>query len=332
MAGSTSRLLVPDTPIGRFRIRRALGRWRIGTAYEASDPATGEASCVLTLDLKPGFGRRYAEWVELETSRCLGLDDAHMAPMDGGLIDRRLAWMALPPFRGRSLLQVTRADGPLGERRAARLGRALAQIVSVAHGKGVHLGGLRPTTVLLDSDPDHPDQPRIFDLGLERGLAEMLLRPPKAAPAYHAPDRPLGRRPRAPDDIYAIGALVYYMIVGKRPAQGAADKVASPPSWGLPEDSEAAYLDPIVLKAMAPRARERHPNAAALAESLAALAEVFALSEEAREMLGMPEPGRQSPFTRARTHPHLLHDMLGIPHTVEREPDTIDIEPPDDES
>ncbi len=323
-------LLVPDTPVGRFRIRRALGRWRIGTAYEAVDPNTGEASCVLTLDLKPGFGQRYGEWVDLETSRCLGLVDHHMAPMDGGLIDRRLAWMALPPFRGHSLLHVSRAAGALGERRAARIGCALAQMVSVAHGQGVHLGGLRPTTVLLNADPDQPDVPRIFDLGLERGLAEMLQHPPAEAPAYRAPDRPMGRRPRAPDDIYAIGALVYYMVVGTMPARGAAGKVASPPSWGLPEDSEAAYLDPIVLKAMSPRARDRHPNARSLAEALAALTEVFSLSEEAREMLGMPEPLRQTPFTRARTHPHLLHDMLGVPHTVDDDPDTVDIEPADE--
>jgi serine/threonine protein kinase len=139
---------------------------------------------------------------------------------------------------------------------------------------------------------------------------------PRPARVFWPPDRTRDRRPVGGDDIFALGALLYFMLTGNKPPRvdPEAGQVVTPPSWKLKDSELAAYLDPVVLKAMAPRPRDRYLSAHALSDALQALAEVFGLSPAAREVLGLE--GRDTPsgaFRREPTSPYLLHDLMGLP-------------------
>lgn len=330
MSTKRHHALVADTPVGgRYRVRKILGRWRIGTAYDATDGEGTRALTLLVVDLAQDRGEHYRRWIRRESERSRRLPDDLLTPLDGDLLDEETAYLVIGPFQGLSLLQVVRRDGPFSEARAARVGERLARLVARGHEAAVSLGGLRPTTVLLDGE--EATRPRVFDMGLERGLEELLAAPPQSAHAYRAPDWAPGRRPTPADDIFALGALLYYQLTGEKPPRIDPDeaRLATPPSWKRADSELCAYLDPVVLKAMAPRARDRYRDARQLADALGALGEVFRLSPAAREMLGLSGVERRSAFRRVPTDPFLLHDLLGLPpepdeeRTVEPE-DSVD--------
>ncbi len=333
MAQGHHHQLVADTPVGgRYRVRRMIGRWKVGTAYDVSAPDTPSVRTLIALDVQPGQTARYLRWVQREAQRNGPLPADLLLPIDGGHIAGEAVYMVLGPFRGRSMSQAVKKLGPFGERRVAEVGHRLARLVGAAHDGGAYLGSLRPTTVLLDPEGDDPDRPVIFDMGLSRGLADLLVNPPRPARGYWAPDRPRDARPTSADDIFGVGALLYHLLTADRPPKVDPEgvKVVTPPSWKRTDAELAAYLDPVVLRAMASRARDRYPDAHQLAEALAALSEVFGLSPAAREMLGLPS--RDGGFRREPTSPHLLHDYLGLPPehpTIDGIPE-LDLDPEDD--
>lgn len=316
-----TRIVVGATVDGRYRITRVLGRWRIGTAFEVTDVQEDERRTLLTLDLLAGRGHQYVRWVRREAARARTMPPDLLLPLGGGVLEPTVAYLVLGLFRGASLLQVVRRDGPFGERKAARVGERLARLVATAHHGGLYMGGLRPTTILLDPDGDDETRPCVFDLGLARGLAGFIADPPAPASAYLAPDRAPAGPPDAAGDVFATGALLYFMLTGQKPPAIDTDAgaLAQPPSWTRPDAPLAAYLDPVVLKAMAPRARERHSTLDDLSSALKALGEVFGLSPAAREMLGLPTPEPVAGFAREATNPYLLHDFLGLPKDEEEE-------------
>lgn len=296
---------------GRYLISNPVGRWQIGTAYAATEGRAETPRLILAMDLQRGALSQYLRWVRTEAEQARGLPEGLWVPLDGGHIFGDRVYMVLPELRGRSLSRVVGDEGSLSEERATRVAEAICRLVARAHAEGAALGCLRPSNVFLE--PGAALRPAIFDVGLARGLSRLLARPPRASASYTPPDaRP--EMPVATDDVFAIGGLLYYMLTAKKPPASDANglRVPTPPSWRRRSSELATYIDPVVMKAMAPLARDRYDYVEALADALQALVEVFRLSPDARAVLGLPgAPGSERPARH--THPHYLHDLLGIP-------------------
>lgn len=333
------RTLVPGTPVdGRFRIVRVLGRWGIGTAYLVTDAATGEERALFALLLAAGREAAYRDWVRGELARARAVsDDGLLTALAGGGTGDLGGYLVVRRPRGVALPQHLKKHGPLPGPRAVALVEALARIVRKAHEAGLFLGDLRPSTVLLE--PGDDPRPAILDLGLARGLAEYLDRPPSPAAAFCSPARRAGEPPAPADDVYGLGALLFYVSTGVAPAPdpGGGRRVPTPPSWVRPDLGVSPYIDPVVLRAMAPRPEDRFASIADLLDALAGVRELFALPPAARELLGMPTSPDTAGFSWEATSPHLLHEMLGVPQspfetadqkTIELDPD--ELEPGDD--
>jgi WD40 repeat protein len=188
-----------------------------------------------------------------------GLPFIELEYVEGGSLDRQLGGTPWPP------------------RRAAELAEALARGVAEAHRLGIVHRDLKPANVLLAAD----GTPKITDFGLAKSLAgDSGLTQTGAivgSPGYMAPEQAAGKpRDVGPAaDVYALGAILYELLTGRPPFQGAtilqtlehartAEPV--PPSRlvpGLPRDVET-----IALKCLQKEPRKRYDSAAALAEDL----------------------------------------------------------------
>jgi tetratricopeptide (TPR) repeat protein len=182
-----------------------------------------------------------------------------MEYVEGGSLARQLAGGPLPP-------------GP-----AAQLAEALARAVHHAHGQQVIHRDLKPANVLLTAD----GTPKVTDFG----LAKLLIGGPDqtqpgsilGTPNYMAPEQASGQTQRIGPavDVYALGAILYEMLTGRPPFQGAdlfaiLDQVRSqepvPPRRlqpKLPRD-----LETICLKCLEKEPGKRYTTAEALADDL----------------------------------------------------------------
>jgi serine/threonine protein kinase len=188
-------------------------------------------------------------------------------------------------------------DGtPWPARKAARLVRALARAVHHAHQCGVVHRDLKPANVLLADD----NTPKITDFGLAKLLdSSQGLTPSDVAlgtPGYMAPEQAGGQSKRVGPaaDVYALGAILYELLTGQPPFQGAtpfdvmmqvvADDPVSPRLLrpNLPRD-----LETICLKCLHKDPRQRYPSAQALANDLRR----FVADESVRARRGRPWDG-----------------------------------------
>jgi hypothetical protein len=129
-----------------------------------------------------------------------------------------VGWNAQPPYyvmeyvEGGSLETLVEQAGPLPVGEAVSIFWELATGLLHAHGKGVLHCDLKPANVLVDQD----QRPRLADFGQARLSHEQT--PALGTLFFMAPEQAdLAAVPDVRWDVYALGALLYYLLTGEPP-------------------------------------------------------------------------------------------------------------------
>src|SRR5262249_36617928 len=115
------------------------------------------------------------------------------------------------------------AGKPQPERDAAQLAELLARAVHYTHQRGILHRDLKPNNILLTTE----GKPKITDFGLAKlADADAKLSRSQAflgTPSYMAPEQAAGdsKGVGATADVYSLGAILYEMLTGRPPFQGA---------------------------------------------------------------------------------------------------------------
>jgi serine/threonine protein kinase len=157
--------------------------------------------------------------------------------------------------------------GRLPWEKVADIGVQLCSGLAAAHAQGVLHRDLKPANVLIDADGGV----RITDFGIAITHSESAADVHAGTPGYMAPEQRAGLPLGEAADVFAIGVVLYELLVGQRPFSNGVDPDAEPvrPSALVPDVH--AGLEKVVLQALSADARDRPASAAGMAERLRGL-------------------------------------------------------------
>ena len=276
-AGATIR---PSRPIGvdvpGYEILAEIGRGGMGVVYKARHIRL-DRLVALKMILAGAhasddqIARFHIEARAVARIQHPGIVQIHeVGDLDG------LPYFSLEFVPGGSLSQFINGR-PQAPRVAATMVMALCRAMAEAHARGIIHRDLKPANVLLTPD----GQPKITDFGLAKQMEGDSQQTRSGAimgtPSYMAPEQAWGQtREIGPlSDQYALGAILYEMIVGRPPFQGATpletlelvrNQEPVPPTRLQPRTP--TDLETICLKALQKDPAKRFPDAGAMAEDL----------------------------------------------------------------
>ncbi len=224
-ASNTPSAAGTGTPreFGDYELLGEIGRGGMGIVYRAQERSTGRCLALKMLLHGSFLSSAEVQRFRNESSTAAALRHPGIVPIYHVGEHQGRLFYTMPLIEGANLAEQI-AKGPLDPKVAARLLLAVAEAVAAAHSHGVIHRDLKPANVLLD---EH-QIPYVADFGLARRLGEEQLSITVTGdllgtPNYMAPEQVNGRHtlvgPLA--DIYALGAVLYAMLVGRPPFQSA---------------------------------------------------------------------------------------------------------------
>ncbi len=213
---------------GRFKVITCLGRSGLGTMYLGERINIGQRVAIKVLTdswdwVRSVEGSQRFRNVALAASRT-GQPNILEVFEAGSLPDNRL-YMVMEYIEGYNLYAELQEHGRLPVRRACRIIRAVARAVRAAHDAGIIHRDLKPLNVMFVPLPDGSGEAvQVFDFGISAWAeSEARLSDPSvfiATPEYMAPEQIRGKEATPLLDIYALGVMLYEILVGEPPFVG----------------------------------------------------------------------------------------------------------------
>ena len=323
--GLATESLVAGTQVGRYVVRRRLGRGGLGVVYLADDPTLHRLVAVKLLRPRAGGGVDN-ERLRREAQAMARVDHPNVvAVYDAGTF-QGCAFVAMQYVRGRTLADVLAERPP--ERRTLSLLREAAAGLAAVHDAGLVHRDFTPRNVLVGDD----GRVRVTDFG----LARMSCQEPAALPGgdsgggptprtaiagtlpYMAPEQHAPGSIDARADQYAFCVALWEGLCGEPPfaaeseAALAEHKRRGPPSVPrrLPPRLRA-----VLERGLAPRPEKRHEDMRQVARALAPQGGRRAAVVAVAALLiafGVCGVSRRAPAVRSASCPAAGQQLAGV--------------------
>lgn len=263
---------------GEYVIDEVVGVGGMGVVYRATQPSKARTVVVKLphpgLELDPIVRHRFR--IEaLAGARIVHRNVARV--LDSGEDDSR-PFLVMEEVAGTRLGAAARGDLALDT--ALDVIRQLLGGLAELHAAGVVHGDLKCDNVVVETEHGRL-VPRLIDFGLARVVGETAWFDPgmvAGTPEYLAPELVLGALPSVGSDLYAAGVMLFELVTGTTPFQGATiaevmhrQLTASVRAISELRPGSPPELDAIVGRALAKLPSARFEDASAMRAALAAL-------------------------------------------------------------
>jgi len=214
-----------DVIADKYVIERELGRGGMGAVFEVSHCTTGKRFAVkLLLPGLAGRGEAVSRFIR-EAQVVCRIEHPNVVEVYDVGQDDGACYMVMELLRGESLAQRLKRVSKLDPLAACRILIPVARAVSAAHAVSVIHRDLKPDNIFLCRTQGGDEVPKVLDFG----IAKLLKRPEGVAktltamgaivgtPLYMAPEQISGQEVDARTDVYALGLVLYEMLVGSTP-------------------------------------------------------------------------------------------------------------------
>jgi serine/threonine-protein kinase len=265
-----------------YAILRPVGEGGMGRVYEARHTRIGKRFALKLLH--PEYARQpeVLSRFQREAEAAASIDSPNVGDVyDIGKTADGRPLIVAEFLEGRELAEFLNERGKLEVPMAIRIARQICKALAAAHAKGIVHRDMKPENVFLTGDLASPIV-KVIDFGISKvheagGQSLTKTGMIMGTPSYMAPEQARGERVDHRADIYAVGAILYQSVTGKRPFDRG-DPTATITAVLLEEPERPCDLNPslpssleiIIQRAMAKSASDRYSSMDALEADLAA--------------------------------------------------------------
>ena len=284
------------TKLGKYLIRRELGKGAMGVVYEGFDPVIERTVAIKTIlpaqlnsaevtDVLARFKREaqaagrlnhpgivavydYGE-MEAENDYTMVAGASGQAPQG-----QRVAFIAMEFVKGRELRDYFEANERFALKEVGRIMRDILDALEHAHSKGVTHRDMKPANLIMLPD----GKVKVADFGIARIETSELTQAGTimGTPSYMSPEQFMGQTVDGRSDIFSCGVILYQFLTGEKPFTGNNTTIMYkvlreeplPPSTlnlALP-----AAWDAVVKKAIAKNPADRFQSAREFSDAIGA--------------------------------------------------------------
>jgi len=283
--------LIGQTPLGQYRILEKLGEGGFGAAYLAEQVGVQRLAVIKVLHTRFLDADEVVRRFEREAAVLAKLDNQHLVRLyNFGKLDGGQLFLAMEHGGDATLAEAIRANGRLEVDLALLIAQQVCEALEEAHQHAIVHRDLKPQNILLARKGTH-DWVKVVDVGIAKILdTPDATEPGRGAltrsgaiigtPAYFSPEQARGLSVDARSDLYAVGVVLYEMLIGQLPLVGLtpreyarahnADRPTGYKSHGVDLPS---WLEQLVMKALEKDPAKRFQTAQEMQDALGAARE-----------------------------------------------------------
>ena len=268
---------------GRYLIQNEIKRGGMGVVYLALDQQLHSRPVVIKVLLEEAFQSEYVVQKFRQEVEALSRIDhpGIVGIIDAGELQNGKPFIIMQYVEGVTLRSAISPEG-MNLERAAELLKQIGRALAAAHNRGILHRDLKPDNIMLQNLGHGEEQVKIIDFGIAK-VKDSVIAPSTSlnlspgTVAYMAPEQLNGRPITAATDIYALGAITYEMVTGRKPfnpetgfelLQMQQSGVRVKPADLRP--SLPGKAQDVILKALSFAPVERHPTPREFADAFAA--------------------------------------------------------------
>ncbi len=208
---------------GKYRIDGFLKRGGMGSVYRGTHVLLNKPVAIKLIRPELVTSHDIVERFFREARAAAKLSHPNIVTVhDLGQTEDGTLYIIMEIVDGQSLKDLIVAHGPWKAARALGFCRGVASALSLAHRNGIVHRDLKPQNIMVFRDSEGNESPKLLDFGIAKTLEPdspaltstgMVLGTPHYMSSEQAKGMPADQR----SDIYALGVILYEMLVGKVP-------------------------------------------------------------------------------------------------------------------
>ncbi|HEY0709333.1 MAG TPA: protein kinase [Polyangia bacterium] len=270
---------------GRYRLLAALGEGAMGSVFRGERLGLGRPVAIKFLHPFAARDPAMLKRFEVEAQAMARLAHPNcVSVIDFGV--EGLPYLVMDLAAGTSLRALIE-EGPLPPRRSLIIVQQVLAALVHAHARGIIHRDIKPENIMVETVPGtEAEHVRVLDFGLAKlldGAAKLTVGMVLGTPHYMPPEQMSDVEIDARADIYTTGIVLFEMLTGKRPFDGAnvaevflAQKQAPAPTLAsvAPGLKVSLALEALLRRALEKAPADRYPAAEAMLRALIALPEM----------------------------------------------------------
>ncbi|MEO2164810.1 MAG: Stk1 family PASTA domain-containing Ser/Thr kinase [Acidimicrobiales bacterium] len=260
----------------RYELHRQIARGGMAEVYLARDLLLDRPVAVKVLFDEFSGDANFVERFRREAQAAANLNHPNIVSVYDWGEQAGTYFIVMEYVEGRSLAEILQSEGPLHPDRAAEVATDIAAALGFAHRNGLIHRDVKPGNVLVAPN----GQVKVTDFGIATAMVSGQSDLTQAGTVmgtatYFSPEQAQGHQVDPRSDLYALGVVLYEMLLGRPPFTGDTPVAVAyqhvqdaPQSLRKSGASVAASLEAITMKLLAKNPVNRYPTAEDLRSDL----------------------------------------------------------------